>query len=266
MPELPEVATVVHGLKIRIIGKRLTEIREFRKNTVNYHQIEPECDFGNIAEVERRGKFIIWKTSAGQLIVIHLRMTGKLVYSEKLPESLAHVRAWFRFSDGSGVYFHDVRTFGTIDLYPLGHSVKALEKLGPEPMGDDFNLEYLKNITRNRKAPIKNLLLNQNIIAGLGNIYAAEILFRAQVRPDRKAADLTISQLRRIVEQTKQVLAEAINCNGTTISDFRDSDDARGSFQRFLRVYQKDRCSCGEEIIKIKLANRSSFYCPKCQK
>jgi len=241
MPELPEVQTIVNSLNSIIIEKKISRIVEYRKGTVENSL--PNIDYGKVKLVERRGKYIIVKTTADCKIVIHLRMTGKLIFEANSDRQSKYCRAEIFFSDGSRLIFDDVRT----------------------PLSDQLNPEFLSKQLKNRKIPIRNLLLNQNIIAGLGNIYVLEILYRCKIDPRLQADGLSLIQIEKIVEQTKVVLKEAIEKNGTTISDYRSVEDQSGQFQNFLCVYQKKKCKCGTEIKRIKMAGRSAYFCPSCQ-
>lgn len=264
MPELPEVQTVINGLQDKVIGKTIKQIKEFRENTVIWHTKKHEL--GSLKSISRRGKYIILITDKDYKIVIHLRMTGKLIFEKKYNFTTKHTRAEILFSDKTKLLFNDIRTFGKIEIYEINDSVKALDALGVEPLSDSLNVEYLKKKLKKKEAPIKNILLDQRIIAGLGNIYACEILFRAGVKPQRKGRRLKNKDITQIIYYTKEVLNEALKYNGTTISDYRNIDDKTGEFQKFLRVYGKDKCPCGNDITRIKQAGRSTYYCPKCQK
>jgi len=264
VPELPEVQTVVNGLKAKILNKGIREIKEFRAGTVHW-QI-PVSSLGKVRSVSRRGKYIIFQTSNGYKLVIHLRMTGKLIYETGQNRYGKHIRAEIVFRDENRLLFDDVRTFGKIQIMREEDVPEVFNKLGAEPLSKEFTVKYLQEKILNRKAPIKNLLLNQAVVAGLGNIYVAEILVRCHLDPRKPGNQLTRDQIREIVKQTKLVLKEAIKHNGTTISDYRSVEDKTGEFQNFLKVYGKDICECGTEIIRIKQAGRSTYLCEKCQR
>ena len=264
MPELPEVQTVINGLNQKVLEKEIKEILEFRPGTVIWNM--PITSLGKIQSVSRRGKYIIIQTSRDFKLVIHLRMTGKLIFETDLAKTLNHARAELVFSDNTKLIFNDVRTFGKIQICKKDEEVESLEKLGLEPLSDEFDTRYLRNKLKNRKAPIKNILLDQRVISGLGNIYVAEILFRSKINPRVPGNRITKKQLESIVLETKTVLQEAIKHNGTTISDYRSVEDKTGEFQNFLKVYRKENCECGHQIKKIKQAGRSTYYCPVCQK
>lgn len=263
MPELPEVQTIINGLTQKVLGKEIKEIIELRPGTVIWQN--PVTNLGNINSISRRGKYILIQTSKNFKLVIHLRMTGKLIFETDLAKTSDHVRAEIIFTDNTKLIFNDVRTFGKIQIQKINDEIKAFQKLGVEPLSDEFDTRYFKNKLKNRKAPIKNILLNQRVISGLGNIYVAEILFRSKIDPRVPGNRLKKKQLESIVSETKTVLQEAIKYNGTTISDFRSVENKTGEFQKFLNVYGKKYCDCGSEIKRIKQAGRSTYYCPKCQ-
>ncbi|NQV17446.1 MAG: bifunctional DNA-formamidopyrimidine glycosylase/DNA-(apurinic or apyrimidinic site) lyase [Armatimonadetes bacterium] len=264
MPELPEVQTIVNGLNQKILGKEIKKIIELRPGTVFWQN--PVTSLGNINYISRRGKYILIQTSKDFKLVIHLRMTGKLIFETDLTKTSDHVRAELVFNDNTKLIFDDVRTFGEIQILKINEEIEAFQKLGVEPLSDEFDSQYLKNKLKNRKAPIKSILLDQRIISGLGNIYVAEILFRSKIDPRIPGNRLKKKQLESIVSEIKTVLQEAIKHNGTTISDYRSVEDKTGEFQNFLKVYRKEYCECGHQIKKIKQAGRSTYYCPVCQK
>lgn len=263
MPELPEVQTIITGLNRRVLGKEIHEITELRPGTII--QQMPITIFGNISSISRKGKYIILQTSVGIKLIIHLRMTGKLIYEIDLKKTAKHSRAEIIFSDKTKLIFNDIRTFGKIQIMKENEEIKALQNLGVEPLSPEFDEKYLKDKLKTKKAPIKNIMLDQRVLAGLGNIYVAEILFRCKIDPRTSGDKLKAAQIKAIVLQTKTVLQEAIKHNGTTISDYRSVEDKSGEFQNFLKVYGKQTCECGAEILKIKQAGRSTYFCPKCQ-
>ena len=264
MPELPEVETVVRGLQAVISGREIESIESYREGTV-IDEREEEREFGKVTKIHRRGKYILIDTDRDTTIMIHLRMTGKLVFDQSAEES-KYSRAEIKFTDQTNLIFDDVRTFGKINIFETGLEQQKLSFLGIEPLNDEFNVEYLQKRLSGRKAPVKNILLDQRMVAGLGNIYVLEILHRAKISPLRKGSDIKKHEIAAIIHETKEVLREAISKNGTTISDFRSVDDKTGEFQNFLRVYGKTQCKCKSEILRVKQAGRTSYYCPVCQK
>lgn len=264
MPELPEVETVVRGLRDLIVGREIEYIESFREGTVLDERIE-EGEYGRVKGIRRRGKYILIDTDSGMTLMVHLRMTGKLVFDQAV-EDAGHCRAEVKFADGTNLVFDDVRTFGKIVLLESGAEERKLASLGAEPLESDFEAVYLTKKLAGKKTPIKNALLDQRIVAGLGNIYVAEILHRAGISPLRESSSITGVETILIINKTKEVLKEAVAKNGTTISDYRSVDDKTGEFQRFLRVYGKKYCACGSEIKRVKQAGRTTYYCPECQK
>jgi len=264
MPELPEVQTIVTGLRSMIKGKKIISLREHRSGTVEWRT--KNSAFGIILHIDRRGKYIIIATSTKIKFIIHLRMTGKLIFEKNLKKTSSHCRAEFIFSDNSHLLFDDVRTFGKITVMNLSDPVPQLNALGVEPVSEEFTYAYLLSNISDRRIPIKNMLLRQDIIAGLGNIYVLEILFACKIHPQKICRKLSNIEVESIVVQTKRILKQAILKNGTTISDYRSVEDKTGEFQNFLKVYQKSHCDCGTKISRIKMAGRSTFFCPECQK
>lgn len=269
MPELPEVQTVLNGLEDGLATNKIIELYCLYPGTV---KIDTEASNqalpAKIRSFERRGKYLIMHLETAHSLVIHLRMTGKLVIAESTQSDPVHphLRAWFRLDQNKDLLFIDPRTFGKIVLCRTENLANYLAKLGPEPLTEDFNVSYLRQQLKNRKKPIKNALLDQALVAGLGNIYVCEILYRAGVRPDAESSQITLKAIKAIVFHTKEVLREALENNGTSISDFRRVDDKSGEFQNLLRVYQKQQCPLGHDITVIRQAGRSGFYCPHCQK
>ncbi|MDD4147541.1 MAG: bifunctional DNA-formamidopyrimidine glycosylase/DNA-(apurinic or apyrimidinic site) lyase, partial [Candidatus Cloacimonetes bacterium] len=164
------------------------------------------------------------------------------------------------------IRFIDPRTFGKISLIKSTNLRYFMPELGVEPLSDDFSADYLQMMLAERNAPIKNLLLDQRLVAGLGNIYVCELLYMARVRPQRSGKSITKKELKLVVKHGKAVLEEALKVGGTSISDYRRIDDKTGEFQNYLQVYQKKECPKGHRLENIRLGGRSSFYCPVCQK
>jgi len=267
MPELPEVQTVLNGLVKTLSHRKITGLDCFYPGTVIRDPAIREDPFpAKVVGTARRGKYIILNLERNHSLIIHLRMTGKLVHGRGSAGPSSHERACLLLSRDERLHFIDIRTFGKIILCRSDHVENYMPKLGVEPLSDMFAAAHLQQALAKRNGPIKNSLLDQSLVAGLGNIYVNEILFRSGIRPDRKSCFLQPKELTRLVKQTKQVLNEAIAKNGTSISDFRRIDDKSGEFQKFLQIYQKQQCPRGHEVVRIRQAGRSSFYCPVCQK
>ncbi|MCB5254324.1 MAG: bifunctional DNA-formamidopyrimidine glycosylase/DNA-(apurinic or apyrimidinic site) lyase [Candidatus Cloacimonadaceae bacterium] len=267
MPELPEVQTVLDGLTEVLHGVSITGLICYYPGTVITDPALGDEPFpARLSQAQRRGKYMILHLDNSTSMIIHLRMTGKLVYEPHPEEPHKHERARIQLSTGDALRFIDPRTFGKITLVNTALVEKYLPDLGPEPLSQDFSPSYLKRVLKGRTAPIKNLLLDQRIVAGLGNIYVCELLFRSGIRPDRPGVSIFAKEQCEIVKHTKEVLLQALKVGGTSISDYRRIDDKTGQFQHFLQVYQKRECPLGHAVQNLKLAGRSSFFCPECQK
>ncbi len=267
MPELPEVQTVLDGVARELEGREIRGLDCFYPGTVVKDPELPEKVFpAKFLSQQRRGKYMILHLERGISVIIHLRMTGKLLTDKAMAGESVHERACFLLSGREKLHFIDIRTFGKIVLCKTANLGRFMPELGIEPLSDEFDGAWLRERLKGRKTPIKNALLDQKLIAGLGNIYACEILHRAKVHPATPAGNLTPPRLKRIATETRAVLMEAIAMNGTSISDFRRVDDKTGQFQNFLRVYQKESCPLGHKIEKIKQGGRGTFFCPVCQK
>jgi len=267
MPELPEVETVVRGLRTAVGGKALISVTELRARTViNPAKTDLTKPLGRIETVERRGKYILVTLSSGLHLVAHLRMTGKFILADPPQQLSSHTRAYLDFDDGTRLLFHDPRTFGQIKVYQPHQSDPAVQALGPEPLTNAFDGVYLHQALTRRQSPIKTVLLNQQVIAGIGNIYACEALYRAGIRPGKPANKLSAPQCANLVAAVQAVLTESLALGGTSISDYRNVDDKTGEFQHFLRVYGKQTCPQGHALNRIKQAGRSTYFCPVCQK
>lgn len=270
MPELPEVETVVRELKGSIEHKTIRSCKILRDSYLrggNPSEFVKRVTGRIIKSVKRRGKYILWDLGDGG-VMSHLGMTGKYIRIEKDSEYPKHTVAAFGFDDFE-VIFNDVRRFGRLKLFELDNLPEEVRKLGAEPFSDGFTTKYLHDKFQNRKRAVKEVLLDQAIIAGLGNIYVSEILFRARIHPLKQAGKISRKKLAEVVKHTREILTKAIEHNGTTISDYKRVDEKSGEFQNFLAVYGKqgDACkNCGTEIEKVVIGGRSSFYCRKCQK
>lgn len=276
MPELPEVETVIKGLRPLVRDRIITGVEIREDNMVAY----PENDISTFKEnligskietVNRRGKYIIFVLDSDQNMIIHLRMTGKLLVKEVEEFRDKHTHVIFKLNDGQEIRFNNVRKFGRIYLIDKDHPEQAgsLAELGPEPLSSKLSLADFKKLFKNRRAIIKSLLLNQHFIAGIGNIYADEILFRAGIKPDRKADTLNSEEKEKIYHSMREILKKGIIYGGTSFSDYVNAFGEKGSFQEELRVHQRQgkKCpSCESKVKKIKIAGRSTYFCPQCQK
>lgn len=270
MPELPEVETIARGLAKRVTGDAIESVwigekPEPLKSPAK--QIAAALHQARIAGVRRVGKHIVFdlsrlrKRSAQSQFIVHLGMTGKLLVVPADAEVERHTHAIVRLASGRELRFVDPRRFGRLAV------AERFDGTGAEPL--DIGFELFTGLFRGRRTPIKNALLNQKLLRGVGNIYADESLFRAGLRPRRRAARLTRDDLRRLYDALQQVLNQAIAAGGSSISNYVDSEGDPGSFQFEHRVYGREGepCSvCEAPIKRVVLAGRSAHYCPKCQK
>ncbi len=271
MPELPEVETIKNELNEQVISKYITDIEILLNRTfINHTQFDISELTGKISSINRHGKYLIIKIEDKFQVLVHLRMTGKLIYCPCLQDNTTktnHIRLIFHFKDEDCLLFDDVRTFGKIEVFPFETDIKTFKKIGIDALDTNFDFKELKSICQNKTTQIKILLLNQNLIAGIGNIYAQEILFDTKISPFKQAKSLTDKEIKKILTSTKKILSLAVKHNGTSISDFRRVDDKTGEFQNFLKVYGKISCPvCYTDILKVKQGGRSTNYCPKCQR
>ena len=270
MPELPEVETTRCGIAPHIQGNKVTAVlvRDRRLRWPVSNELESALTGLQIQEVSRRGKYLLLDTGKGH-VMIHLGMSGSLriVQSGETPQKHDHVDICF---GRQGVLrFHDPRRFGCV-LWLTGDPTQheLLKNLGPEPLEDEFNTDYLFARSRGRSAPVKSFIMDSRTVVGVGNIYANEALFKAGIDPRRKAGAISRKRLDRLVLEIKEVLAIAIKAGGTTLRDFVGGDGKPGYFAQSLRVYGRagEPCvSCKQPLKEIRMAQRSTVYCGHCQ-
>ncbi len=278
MPELPEVETIKEDLKDIIRNKRIkkVEIRLAKaiKNTSGRRFIQ-ELKGDTFKSLSRRGKYLIFSLKSGKSIVIHLGMTGRLIHSKANKEisdyNKRFSRVMFVLENKNTLRFIDMRGFGKVYLISKGRLERfsRLISLGPEPLNRNFTPQAFKNLLKRHRARIKPLLLNQQFLAGLGNIYSLESLYRARISPLRKADSLSDKEVKRLHSAIQKVLIGAITSHGTSIDAYVDAKGRKGSYQFKLKVYRREgeRCPrCGGKIKRIKQSNRSTYFCPECQK
>lgn len=276
MPELPEVESLRRLLEESILGRVFVQasVREPRLRRNLAPDFATTIAGRKVEGIGRRAKYLIFALSGAHRMLVHLGMSGSLSHrqarADTLPFNPRHDHVEIALDDGSLLVYNDPRRFGLMKLYTDADLADAVELqgLGPEPL-DAFTSDHLWQASRGRTAAIKNLIMDQRVVAGVGNIYASEILFRARVRPTRRAGKVTRAEIERIAEITPQVLKEAIGSRGTTFRSYRDSHGEPGRFSTQLRVYDRagEACvDCGKAIRSVVVGQRSSFYCPKCQK
>lgn len=293
MPELPEVETVKRGLERSIVGKTVAsvDIRVPKIFNAPDARIREGLLGARVAAVERRAKIILVRLENEWTLAIHLKMTGQLVvvgpertktlgtgfiaghpekaYEEPLPHKHTHII--LGFTGGTTLYFNDLRKFGWFRLVRPEELAGFLAGMGhgPEPFDAEFDPDYLYRVARGRRSPIKTMLLDQSVVAGVGNIYADEALFRAKIHPRRKANSLTALEVKALVSTIREALTLGIEYGGTTFNSFRNVEGTSGKMRDYLMVYGREGlpCSvCGTPIERLKIGQRSSHLCPTCQR
>lgn len=268
MPELPEVETIRRSLE-DVRGACITGLEINRTDVIRRQEYEPQLVCGEIIrEVNRRGKFLVLKQKSNQYLILHMGMSGRFYLIEENAElTEPHIHIVIHLDNGCKMVYQDTRRFGGI--WFIRDYDKFFERMGPEPLSRHFNSNYLARVLEGRKAPVKNLILDQHVVAGVGNIYADESLFSARIRPDRAAGTLTPGEIKRLCQAIKKVLKTSIEQRGTTFRDYRDGYNQKGGFQNYLKVYGKKNnpCPlCGNRLTVIRIGGRSSHFCEICQK
>jgi formamidopyrimidine-DNA glycosylase len=273
MPELPEVETIRRGLRAVLPGQKVVEVevREFRLRTKVDGRFRFQLLGKTILDVKRRGKYLLVCLEGEGVWVSHMGMSGKLIYVDSDRPREKHEHIIVKLNGDHELRYHDPRRFGLSFVVSQAglESVPQIKNLGWEPFDRRFDGDYLYSIARNSLRRVRDLLIDQRVVAGLGNIYANEILFRAGIRPTTRAWKLGRERAARIARLTPGLLEDAIRWCGTSLSDYRDAEDRFGEFQNHLLVYDREgeTCKiCASEIKRVSLGNRSAFYCPKCQR
>jgi len=283
MPELPEVETVRRGLEPVMTGQI---IRNAAVNRPDLRRPFPprmaeRLTGAQVTGLRRRSKYILADLDRGETLLIHLGMSGRMLISGAMtgtfhhshPAPAKHDHVVLDMANGARVTFNDARRFGAMDLLDTATADNhpLLAKIGPEPLGNDFHESYLINRLKARATPIKSALLDQRIVAGLGNIYVCEVLFRARILPNRQAGTLSKAESASLVPLIREVLNEAIEAGGSSLRDYRQADGELGYFQHNFKTYGREgeACTtpgCTALISRIAQAGRSSFFCPECQR
>jgi len=271
MPELPEVECVVRGLRQRIIGETIERVTVHLPGIVRGSPLDlaEHLPGRTFRDVRRRGKLIIIGLDRGLSLLCHLRMTGQLLCLPPDAPQEKHTHVIFHLTSGRHLRYRDQRQFGWIQLAETdqlaGHP--QISRLGPEPL--EIDREAFVRRLRTHRRQIKPLLLDQTALAGLGNIYADESLFRARIHPLRRASEVSAVKLNRLHGAIGEVLREAIDCSGSTVEQFRGADGESGSFQDHLQVYDRQGLPClrcGRPVVKIRVGSRGTHVCPRCQR
>jgi formamidopyrimidine-DNA glycosylase len=289
MPELPEVEVVKRSLNNKIQNLIIKEIK-INDGSLRYPIVKNELRkvVGlKLKKITRRSKYLLFFFNKDFLMLIHLGMTGKLFFVNKKSKKFKtsfyyninnekdqkHDRVIFYLSKNQKLIYNDVRKFGFIKFYNLKdlNDIQHLKNLGPEPLEHDFNYTYFKKYIIGRKRVIKEILMSQNFVSGIGNIYANEILFLCKVKPTRNVNKLKNFEIKKIIKSTKNVLNNSIKLGGSSIKNFSSSNGKKGSFQQHFKVYGKKNevCSnrnCVSKVVRSIVSKRSTFHCPKCQK
>ncbi len=272
MPELPEVETVRRSLEPLICRQQIVRVQVLQRQLrlPVQRNFELQLKGTTIRKVNRRGKYVLLELDSEDVWVVHLGMSGKLIYLTDSCPPQKHDHLVVCFASGHELRFHDPRRFGLCLV--LNHQEAAqwppLRHLGVDPLSPQFCLEYLYPLLHHSKRRVKDVLMDQRVVAGLGNIYVNEILFRSGLRPTRRGARLSVRQVERIVAMTPTVLEEAIRLRGTSFADYRDGENRKGEFQNHLKVYNRagKQCRvCSDTIKRMRVGNRGVFYCATCQ-
>lgn len=288
MPELPEVETVRIGLSRLLPGKVITDVEyDWQKSFPNSKSDVSKFLIGaEILNIKRRAKVLLIELSSKYSLIIHLKMTGQLVFRSSgvsfgaghpngslvggLPDK--STRVTFTFSDDTRLYFNDQRKFGWVRLLPTAEvpNIDFMKRVGPEPLAADFSPQlFRERLAKRQNSSIKAALLDQSVIAGIGNIYADESLWGAQIHPSKLVKNLSSSKMNTLFDQICEILELAIKKGGSTDRNYVDAEGKRGSYLKFARVFRQEGkpCQrCGTTIIKTRVAGRGTHFCPKCQK
>ena len=272
MPELPEVETVRKTLEKKLVGRKIIDVDILYPNIIENDEKTFCQNIKNqtIKAMKRRGKWLIFELD-DYFLLSHLRMEGKYFFKTANDEIKKHEHVIFKLDNNQELRYNDTRKFGRMVLVKKDEiqKEKKIKELGLEPFDKNLTKEYLKDRMKNIKLPIKTALLDQSIIAGIGNIYANEILFASKINPLIPANSCTLKQYEAIINNTKTILNKAIENGGTTIKSYESSEGVHGRFQQHLSVHGKENepCpNCHKPIIKEKVNGRGTYYCPNCQK
>ena len=275
MPELPEVETICRALKPCLSGKKILRVETHvprLRSPLDENGLNNSLAGKRVTAVRRRAKYIIVETDGGSGALIHLGMTGTLAIHQSSSQLDKHDRAVLKLEGAVELRLHDPRRFGLLERFALespGQDPACLAGLGPEPLSTDFSGTYLFDETRGRKRPIKQLLLEQDFVAGVGNIYDCEALFRSRISPKRQACRLTQKECDTLAGEIKAVLKESIKRGGTTLNDYRKLDGSEGAYALRLLVYGREGepCpTCGKPVARFAQGGRSTFWCGHCQR
>lgn len=276
MPELPEVEVMRRSIRPHLLGRKVLDVAASDKKLrqpIPLDGLRRELPGKTIVEIGRRAKFLQIQLDSGAMLIIHLGMTGNLAFLPVGAPLAKHDHLRLALDNGSELRYSDSRRFGLIHMLSAGEAGEVerllFRDIGPEPFGRACSAAYFEKLAHGRAIPVKVFLMTPKVVAGVGNIYASESLFRAGILPRRPAASLSLGEWTRLVKAVREVLNEAINCGGSTISSFLDANRERGYFQMNFAVYDREGepcLKCGQAVAKVRLGGRSSFFCGRCQR
>lgn len=271
MPELPEAETIARALDRAVRKRKITKVETFVPKLRT--SLEPlrtaKLEGRQFAGCRRRARYVVADLDDGRTIVLHLGMSGSVRVEEPAMARRKHDHAELTLDDGRVVRFNDPRRFGSLEVQACGADgwPECLAHIGVEPLSEAFTGETLFKASRGRRLSVKELIMDNAVVTGIGNIYAAETLFACGIRPQRRASRLTRAQCDALAREAKRILALAIEWGGTTVHDFRSVDGTEGQFVQKLKIYGQSVCPvCGAKVAKVVLGGRTSWYCPTCQK
>ena len=275
MPELPEVEVICQGLLPHLMGRTIINIRcsgKQLRSPVLCKEMKTELCGRKIIRLSRRAKYLLLAIDGGATLIIHLGMTGNMGIFDAGSATKKHDHVRWQLDNNTELRFNDARRFGAVRLLPAKNAAQEEKRFfsatGPEPFSHSCSVTYLTQLATHRKIAIKKFIMDSHVIAGIGNIYANESLFRARIHPERPASSLSAKEWQCLLTIIRKTLKHAIKCGGSTISDFVDASGKGGYFQMNFRIYGKagEACSeCGEVISKETIGGRASFFCPVCQ-
>jgi formamidopyrimidine-DNA glycosylase len=271
MPELPEVETIKRQLNRRIKGKKIKTVEVRLPRFVKYplEKFKKIVSGAKITNVSRRAKLLLIELSNGHSLIIHLKLTGQLIFND---QPTKHTHLIYYFTDGSQLIHNDLRQFGFVKVILTKELADFLaeEKFGPEPLNREFTLDLFKQLLNKRRgSKIKPLLMDQSFLAGIGNLYSDEILFLARVLPTRKVSTLKTAKIEKIYQAIKKILSLAVSRRGASADTYVDTEGKEGNYLPLIKVYRREGQPCyicGTKIKRLKIGGRSAHFCPKCQK
>ncbi len=275
MPELPEVETIRRELEPELLGRRVERLSVRKQDILlgprTVRAFRRRVEGRVVSSVSRRAKYLLFQLDAVDWLQVQLRMSGRFALGRELPDpgEFRHIVADFRLDDGRTLFYDDVRRLGGFRMLTHAEWMRLEEDLGPEPLEPDFTGARFREILAGRRAPVKNVLMDQRRVAGVGNIYASEALHAARIDPRRPAGQLAAPEVRRLHRAVRRTLVSALAQAGTTFQNYRAVNGRSGGFQSLLRVYGREGepcIRCGSEIVRTVQAGRSTFYCASCQR